>query len=157
MDDLFASKQFNFPKLANMPDIADLDVDGTAIAYDSSTPLIEIDNLKDNLLHVSVALTIQRLTNDGTKEIKDAQIKTQIVSENANALSWLFNKGIDFFVKLQLKVLWKNIKLIQIKKTVLIHLKHLRQQFRSNISLVQHMKNIVRLFLAKLNLGSQII
>ena len=53
-----------------MPDIADLDVDGTAIAYDSSTPLIEIDNLKDNLLHVSVALTIQRLTNDGTKEIK---------------------------------------------------------------------------------------
>ena len=106
-----------------MPDIADLDVDGTAIAYDSSTPLIEIDNLKDNLLHVSVALTIQRLTNDGTKEIKDAQIKTQIVSENANALSWLFNKGIDFFRKTSTESIMEKYKIDPNKKNSINTLK----------------------------------
>ena len=57
------------------------------------------------------------------KKSKDAQIKTQIVSENANALSWLFNKGIDFFRKTSTESIMEKYKVDPNKKNSINTLK----------------------------------
>ncbi len=101
-DRYLASLGDSFPKLADLPPMADVQPKNCTFAYDAESPFVDMADNDEIWLHKVVATRAKQLRRDSPSlEISDSKFARQlrdatVGNPNNNGLSWLFGVGLRY-------------------------------------------------------------